>query len=195
MNSSVLDLFILSALDRGCVTPYDLQRVAGISLGGSLPALRRLLKSKMVAKSQSKTGTNRPRHHYRLTTSGKVAAETAWWPYINQEFDLPGDLDSVLRLTDMAVHYGADKRKISSFLKLAAKQRRALAAQAELKISQAGKRDPQQLSYSAMRLRCDASRLRAEAETLVAIAESIVESKESPGRVQQMISYPPSDLS
>src|ERR1700733_14201594 len=39
---SVLDLFILSLLDRGLETPYDLNRQGGLSLGSTVPALRRL---------------------------------------------------------------------------------------------------------------------------------------------------------
>ena len=51
MSLSVLDLFVLSLFDRGLETPYDLQRQAGVSLGSSVPALRRLEAAGLIKKS------------------------------------------------------------------------------------------------------------------------------------------------
>lgn len=50
MIVSVLDIFLLSMLDRGAQSPYELQRMAGVSLGASVPSLRRLTASKLVTR-------------------------------------------------------------------------------------------------------------------------------------------------
>jgi hypothetical protein len=62
---------------------------------------------------------NRPRHEYKLTPAGKQAAQSGWKAHF-QETSAGIDLDSLLRIVDVAFHYGADKKKIKSFLKHAA---------------------------------------------------------------------------
>ena len=83
MNLSVLDAFILSLLDRGLETPYDLQRQGGLSLGASTPELLRLVKAELVKRAEGASSTNRPRHQYQLTTTGKREARAAWKPFLN----------------------------------------------------------------------------------------------------------------
>ena len=121
MNLSALDLFVLSMLDRGCQTPYDLQRQAGLSLGGTVPALRRLTKAGLLTRVDDETGTKRPRHHYRLTASGKEKARKGWKEHLSGA-KIPADLDSILRLADLASYYRAPKIQIATFLKRAARQ-------------------------------------------------------------------------
>ena len=168
MSLSILDIFLLTMFDRGAQSPYDLQRGAGISLGASVPSLRRLTASKLVSWEEGRAATNRPRHEYRLTASGKAAARTAWKPFFEAD-DTPADIDSILRLVDMAAHYGADKRNIRAFLKRAAEAKSLMAKQAGL--SSKATREADKVSYTGMRIRCDASRLEAEAETLRRIGE------------------------
>ena len=170
VNLSVLDLFILSCLSRGLESPYDLQREAGVSLGASLPALRRLLQMKLVEKSEAMTARNRPRHQYQLTPSGRKEALGGWKRCLSPEAELPGDIDSILRVVDMAVHHEASQSAIQVFLQRASDRRRDLAEQVELKIAQSAGRPAVRLAYPALRLHYDANRLRAEAETLKALA-------------------------
>lgn len=66
MTLSVLDFFLLSMLDRGAQSPYELQRMAGVSLGASVPSLRRLTASKLVTRQEGTATTNRPRHEHML---------------------------------------------------------------------------------------------------------------------------------
>src|ERR1035441_10434725 len=101
MTLSVLDLFLLSMLDRGAQSPYDLHRAAGVSLGASVPSLRRLTASKLVTRTEGTAATNRPRHSYKLTAAGKQAAKAGWTTYF-QEASAGVDLDSLLRIVDMA---------------------------------------------------------------------------------------------
>jgi DNA-binding PadR family transcriptional regulator len=170
MTLSVLDVFLLSMLDRGAESPYDLQRAAGISLGASVPSLRRLTASKLVTRTEGTAATNRPRHSYKLTAAGKQAARIGWKTYL-QEASTGLDLDSLLRIVDMAFHYRAEKKTIKSFLKQAAGARALMAEKAGL--AEKGFASPDVASYMRMRASCDATRLRAEAEALSSLATSI----------------------
>jgi DNA-binding PadR family transcriptional regulator len=168
MNLSVLDVFVLSLLDRGLETPYDLQRQGGLSLGASSPALLRLVNADLVKRAKSESSTNRPRHQYRLTPSGKQAARAAWKPFLDSD-DPPSDIDSLLRIVDMAAHYPrADKQKIRAFLKRAAERKSRLAQHAD--VSSMATPSGERILYMGLRALCDASRLSAEADTLLRIS-------------------------
>lgn len=180
MTPSVLDVFVLSLLNRGLETPYDLHRQGGLSLGASTPALQRLVNAGLVKRAEGESATNRPRHEYRLTPSGKKAAQSAWKPFLDDE--PPSDLDSLLRVVDMAAHYRADKRKIYSFLTRAIARRSQLAQHAGLSVSTTRKGD--RASYTAMRIHCDAGRLIAEVDVLDKISwqfrtKGVVEGQQS----------------
>jgi DNA-binding PadR family transcriptional regulator len=166
MDISILDVFILSLLDRGLETPYDLQRQGGLSLGASSPALQRLLKANLVKRDEGASATNRPRHLYQLTAIGKREVRAAWEPFLVD--DPPPDIDSILRIADMAAHYRAQKPKIRSFLKRASEKRSQLAQHAG--VSSMATKLGGRISYTVMRAHCDAARLHAEADTLVKLA-------------------------
>jgi DNA-binding PadR family transcriptional regulator len=167
MNLSVLDVYVLSLLDRGLETPYDLQRQGGLSLGASTPALRRLVKANFVERADGESATNRPRHEYQLTPSGKQAARSGWKPFLDSD-DPSSDLDSLLRIVDMAAHYQSDKQKVRGFLKRAADGKSLLAQHATL--NTAANRSDDRILYLSMRVRCDASRLQAEADALLELS-------------------------
>ena len=167
MTLSVLDLFVLSMLDRGCQTPYDLQRQAGLSLGGTVPALRRLIKAGLLTCVDDETGTKRPRHHYRLTALGKERARKGWKEYLSGA-KIPADLDSILRLADLAAHYRAPKIQIATFLKQAAQTRQRLVDEANLARAHRGRTAAS--SYVAFRLFLDIERFAAEASVLTRLA-------------------------
>lgn len=164
----VLDIFILSQLDRGCETPYDLLRQAGLSLGASTPALRRLTETGLITRVDGQGTTKRPRHQYKLTASGKRSAREGWKQHIVGS-KTSGDLDSILRLVDMAKHYGGANRELATFLEKVTSQRQRAAEQAELAVSQRnGMND-----YVTLRLRCDAGRFAAEATALAQVSAEL----------------------
>ncbi len=129
MTSSILDLYVLSLLDRGLGTPYSLQRDGGLSLGASTPALRRLSEARLVKRKVEEGATKRPRHVYTLTASGQDIARNGWRDYFSSARPF-SDLDAVLRLADMAVHYGEELESVAQFLGLASGHRSALARRA-----------------------------------------------------------------
>ncbi len=114
MPLPVLDLFVLSLLDRGLETPYDLQKRAGLSLGATTPSLRRLLDAKLVTRSKDSGPGKRPRHAYELTARGKEEARQGWKLYLSPEH-LPNDLDSILRIIDLAIHCRHAEEKVAEW--------------------------------------------------------------------------------
>lgn len=164
MPLPVLDLFVLSLLDRGLETPYDLQKRAGLSLGATTPSLRRLLDGKLATRSKDSGSGKRPRHAYELTAKGKEEARQGWKSYMSSE-RLPNDLDSILRIVDLAVHYKHADQKIADFIRTAVKHRIHLSKQLSTELESDKKK-----SYPALRSRCEVARLQAEADELAKIA-------------------------
>jgi DNA-binding MarR family transcriptional regulator len=174
---SSLELFVLSCFDRGLETPYDLQRKAGLSLGATTPALKRLLKAGLLKKSIQNTATKRPRHHYSLTATGRGAARSGWKAYFAEPVP-PNDTDSLLRVFDMAMHYGAGDDQLKQYLERASSSRSQLAQTLRLP-SQA------QLSgnfhYTGLRAKIEAGRVLSEVETLTELSSVISAAKKDKG--------------
>ncbi len=169
----VLDLYILAKLDKGLQTPYDLQREAGLSLGATVPALRRLSKQKLVTRAEGLTATKRPKHAYTLTEAGKEQAESGWKEYL-QIKNSPADLDALLRVADIALQYGARKPRLSDFLRSAAKHKLDFATQLAAGV---GRIPGAPFSYRAMRAQVEIERLQAEERALTAIADGLIEKR------------------
>ena len=73
-----LDLLILSLVEAGIDTPYRWQSRAGLSLGGTLPAVRRLLARHLV--SEAAAGP-RGRREFTITAAGRRSSSvsiTTW---------------------------------------------------------------------------------------------------------------------
>ncbi len=122
-SHSSLELFILSCIDRQLQTPYDLSRQAGLSLGATTPALKRLLKAGLVKRTVGSTSSRRPRHEYELTPAGRQLARSGWKQYLRDP-NPDSDLDALFRILDMASHYGSSKSAMKDFLVRAMEARR-----------------------------------------------------------------------
>jgi DNA-binding PadR family transcriptional regulator len=153
MHASLLDIYVLSLVERGHDTPYVLQRDGGLSLGASTPSLRRLINGGLVTRTKEQGTTNRVRHVYALTALGRKIAKSAWrddW----QSNKIPSDLDAMLRLADIASHYGAAPAEVANFLRTASSRRFLLA-------KRAAATDRSGCVYAAMRSRSPESRSRS----------------------------------
>jgi DNA-binding MarR family transcriptional regulator len=98
---SILELFVLTMIEQGFETPYDLHRNAALSLGATSPVLKRLSKAKLIVMEKESTPSNRPRHRYSLTTLGKNTLRLA-----RKEPLLTGrakDTDTILRAVVLAI--------------------------------------------------------------------------------------------
>jgi DNA-binding PadR family transcriptional regulator len=166
VNRSVLNLFILSFFDRGFETAYDLQRHAGVSLGSSLPALRRLEAASLVKSKPQVGSSKRLRHQFELTAAGRKLARGGWIAPLKGQS--PGDFDSILRLVDVAQHCQAKVADVAAFLDAASSARRSSA-----RSGRTGSQTRAYLGVMATRKAWDASRLKAEAKFLAELANSL----------------------
>jgi DNA-binding PadR family transcriptional regulator len=153
-----LDIFICSLIDRGLRTGYELHRQGGLSLGSTNPALGRLETQGLVRKQILESG-DRPRHSYRLSPAGRKLARTGWHRLLIDE--TPRDLEHLLRVTDVADHYGAPANQIREFLERAADQRITCAA-----IGKSNIETVDGFAYVAAKNSFELARLRAEAKFL-----------------------------
>jgi len=106
-----LDAFVLALIDSGISTPYELQKMASLSQGATIPALERLLEGGFV--SQGKAGV-RGRAAYKTSAAGRRFLKSAWRTLID---DGPsGDLDADLRVALLALWAGGGRRLATDFL-------------------------------------------------------------------------------
>ena len=110
-----LDLFVLALIDSGVSTPYELQKTAGLSQGATIPALQRLLDTRLVR--QGKPGA-RGRTDYQVTAAGNRLLKDGWLALIDA--GPSGDVDSDLRVALLALQGGGDRRLATDFLRQSA---------------------------------------------------------------------------
>jgi DNA-binding PadR family transcriptional regulator len=115
---SDLDLFVLSLIESGLSTPYDLRKAAGLSPGATIPALRRLLDEGLVL--AGKPGS-RGRTDHRVTAEGRRYLKNGWRELIDE--GPSGDLDADLRVALLALSVGGDRRMAADFLRQSAARR------------------------------------------------------------------------
>ena len=160
---SILDLFILSCIDRGLNSAYLMQREAGLSLGATSPILPRLLKAGLVRRGTARTATNRPRHEYSLTSMGTDQVQEGWKKRLKLDAP-PSDIDATLRLVDLAMFYDGDTARLTELIKRAAILRNNMAERCSLEAADLGA--PSSTLYRSLRARLDCLRFRAEADGL-----------------------------
>lgn len=164
----VLDLYILCCLDRGMQSSYDLLKQASLSLGATTPALRRLVKSKHISRKAEIPKSARPRFEYRLTSKGESELDTGWKKlFESKQPDM--DLDSLLRIVEIAWRRKASLPAIRSFLQRAADQRNRRALEAAY--NSQGKSEKRAFDYPRLKLRIEAARLEAETIALTKLAK------------------------
>lgn len=162
-----LELFVLAAVRSGLASAYDLKEKADLSVGTTIPLLQRLEQSGLLA---SKLAARRSRQ-YSLTSKGDRSLRVGWR---NISASVPSDFESIVRSAYVGVSLENDLKKVRSFLKDSARQRKHLAAirtKEAASISNALAAPSFGLSYRWFRACCDASRLRAETAALLEVAE------------------------
>jgi DNA-binding PadR family transcriptional regulator len=164
---SVLDLFILSLLDRGLQTPYDLNRQGGLSLGSTVPALRRLTAAGLIKKREATGTSKRPRHTYQLSNAGRTQAREGWKKYLKAHNQM--DLDAILRVADMAHYYNAKAADIVEFLEAVVSERRMPGRSRLPNLDGTSV----SLGYMTALKAWNAVRLKAEEKFLAALAKSV----------------------
>ena len=163
---SDLDLFVLALIDGGISTPYEFQRAAGLSQGATIPALQRLLDSRLVR--QGRPGP-RGRTDYQATAAGKRLLKDGWLALI--EAGPSGDIDSDLRVALLALLAGGDRRLAADFLRQSADMKVESAAAVE-SIGNPGEL-PLSQWYSYLRSSTAKALLTAESSAIRAMADAL----------------------
>jgi DNA-binding PadR family transcriptional regulator len=152
VHRSSLEVFILVLISQGLTTTYALQ---SLSLGASVPALKRLQDAGLV----SKKIVGR-RHEFSLTRLGKVAMSD--WKIGKARF--PTDLDDVLRTAFLA-GLMRDRSGATNILHQAAKARRRAAEERSEEADRLQKDIGTKFdlnAYQWLRAKTEAARLSAE---------------------------------
>jgi DNA-binding PadR family transcriptional regulator len=157
-----LDLFILMLVRDGLSSPYLWQARAGVSLGASLPAVRRLLDGGLVSEAE---GEHRGRREFTITRPGLGELKNIN-QHLENNLDRPkADLETVLRLVCIAIT--ENKPELAGKLLLQAAEKHAKRFRLARKLASAPlKHSRLSELYAAVFARCDARVENATAESL-----------------------------
>jgi len=164
---SDLELFILALIDGGVSTPYELQQLAGLSPGATIPVLRRLLEAGFVL--TSKVGA-RGRMAHRLSAAGRQRLKDGWKELVA---DGPScGLDADLRVTLLALFVGGSRQSAVDFLlKSGARKLESLDLLQEPRLS--APLSSLALEYKLLRSKSAKILIKAESAAMKAIARSL----------------------
>jgi len=162
-----LDLFILALIDSGVSTPYEFQKAAGLSQGATIPALQRLLETRLVR--QGKPGA-RGRTGYKVSAAGRKLLKDGWISLIAA--GPSGDLDSDLRVALLAIWGSADRRLAADFLRRSGDKKMESIAATDL-TSSPGAIAPLARWYTDLRSETAKALLTAESEAIRAMADAL----------------------
>jgi len=171
-----LDLFVLALIDGGVSTPYELQKLAGLSQGATIPALQRLLEARLVR--QGKPGA-RGRTDYKVTAAGRKTLKAGWLPLVDA--GPTGDIDADLRVALLTIWGSGDTRLAAEFLRKSADRKKALQATAE-PTAETDTVPPLARWYVEMRAGAAKALLTAECSVIRAMADSLPRKLAGKGR-------------
>lgn len=174
---SDLRAFVIALLLEGVSTPYELQSVAGLSPGATIPTLQSLVEDGYVR--PGKPGP-RGRVAYVATGKGKKWLEGIWLSLLRE--GPSGDLDSDIRVFLIAVRVGKDGKQAEAFLRSALAFRRTSLAQLERKIGQEGGEAWLADEYVRLRSTAAVAMLKAELKTIDSILGGLRDGTHSPKR-------------
>lgn len=173
MQSS-LEILLLSFVQQGLRTPYELKTRAGISLGSAVPALARLQRAGLLRSSEPGARGSRT---YEITSAGARTLQNGWGKVLDSS---ASDPDSVLRAAYLAWRHGSASQA-RTVLEAAASNAAGLAkvAQAEAERFGAMMTRVNSEAYRQLRARLDSARLKAQVEAFETLARELVATKEA----------------
>jgi DNA-binding PadR family transcriptional regulator len=157
---------------------YDMREKAGLSVGGTQPALNRLLKAGFV---QAENPSLRGKQRFQLTASGRRALASEWKDLIEHAPKKPlADTESILRLIAIALNEG-DKESARKLIDRAVRDRRARAQAGREKIRIQKNSSVADL-YKTLLQASETARLEAEARQFAAVSRKIRPNRRSKSR-------------
>ena len=119
-----LEIFVLAAIQAGLDSAYDLNKYADLSVGTTIPLLRRLESARLVRSKAAARQSNQ----YVLATPGRSILQRSWRRILSE---VPRDFESILRVVYLSATRDRRLKGTRQFLKLAAADRERLANQRE----------------------------------------------------------------
>jgi len=159
---------VIALLLEGVSTPYELQSLAGLSPGATIPILQSLVEDGHVR--AGKPGI-RGRIAYVVTLKGEKWLETIW-PTLLQDGP-SGDLDSDLRVFLIAVRVGNDRVRAEAFLRKAIAHRQETLGEFDGKVRQEGGGIRLADHYVSLRSRATTAILKAEVKAIDSILDRL----------------------
>lgn len=157
-----LDMLLLILIDEALHTPYRWQKESGISLGASLPAVRRLLAHSLI--TEAPTGP-RQRREFAITRTGRSELKHLD-RYLDSASSQPvGDLESVLRLFSIAVYAGRQD-VARRLLQDASTEYDRRTSRAQRRAAESAQQTGAAAFYLTTTSHCEADRLQAQASSL-----------------------------
>jgi hypothetical protein len=179
---STLELLLLSLMQDGMGTPYELKTRAHISLGSSIPALTRLEADGLIQASDPQPRRSR---RFTLKTKGRIALKKGWSRHLKSSTT---DVESILRITYLAC-LNKSSGKAAAFLESAAVRLRGLATMAQAEVSRFGRQgkgaDNETLRW--LRARLEVRRIEAEADEMILLAKDLRKTKITDARLKDKI--------
>ena len=166
---SNLELFVLALIERGLGTPYDFRLKAGLSVGSTSPALKRLEDDGLITGSDPGARASR---RFTLTAKGRKILKQEWESHLNSH---PTDLDSIVRIAYLAWEFQG-RNAAAKYLQESTTALCGLAASRKAeaeRLSQAVTERPVAETFLWLRTRGEAMRLEVDATLLKDLAEQI----------------------
>ena len=168
---STLDLLIMVAVKSGIATPYALLVSSGLSVGATIPALKRLSERGLLAKGES---GSRGRQEFRLTARGKQQLAKLPQALANLPGNELNETESLVRALALAVCCNDE----AIFQKLAQKgeqKRQERLAASHSAVENPPKPDDTVAIYRWMLARVAVAKGQAEGRQLERIQKTLVE--------------------
>jgi DNA-binding PadR family transcriptional regulator len=166
---SNLELFVLALIQRGLGTPYDFRLKAGLSVGSTSPALKRLEDDGLITGSDPGARASR---RFTLTAKGSRVLNKEWESHLNSH---PTDLDSIVRIAYLAWEFQG-RNAAAKYLQESSTALYGLAASRKAeaeRLSPAITDSPVAETFLWLRTRGEAMRLEVDATLLKDLAEEI----------------------
>jgi len=161
-----LDMYLLGLVRGGLITPYDWQSKGRVSLGASLPAVKRLLKAGLL--ERTRLGPH-DRHEHALTNKGDDELDRLSGYVRRAQDEVPKDLESVVRLACLATVAGRAATAKKFLMEAADYHRKRARAAGKRKISNPVRSGLGEL-YSIALTNCEAAQETALARELESLA-------------------------
>jgi len=169
-TGSSLEIFLLAVVERGVASSYDLKNKFDLSVGATIPALKRLEEEELIQREPAEAGARREKRVYGLTPKGRRALRTGVRKLLERKS--PATLEGALRIATLPVLAGFDGEAAADYLRRAADDRMAELKQLGTRLEAKVTWDPSN-TYAWMLHEVSGYRLRAEAAGLKRVADGV----------------------